>query len=88
MKFLKKSIICYTNEKYHFNNVACFIFPELSKWKLFRQQTYYSIISRTHSIIRYGSRVSGAIQGKKSYPPLHLSVVAIKKESLQVSLLT
>ena len=31
------------------------------------------------SIIWYGSRVRGAIQGKKGHPPLHLSVVAIEK---------
>ena len=31
------------------------------------------------SIIRYESRVSGAIQGKEECSPLHLSVVAIEK---------
>ena len=30
---------------------------------------------------RYRSRVGGAIQGKKSRPPLYLSVVAIEKEA-------
>ena len=37
----------------------------------------------TFSIIRYGSKVSGALQGKKSYPLLHLSVVAIEKEDFR-----
>ena len=32
------------------------------------------------TIIRYGSRVSGAIQGKELRRPLHLGVVAIKRE--------
>ena len=31
----------------------------------------------TFSIIRYGSRVTGAIQEKELHPPLHLGVVAI-----------
>ena len=31
------------------------------------------------NIIRYGSRISGAIQGKEYHPPLHLGVVAIEK---------
>ena len=30
-------------------------------------------------IIKYGSRVSGAIQGKELHPPPHLGVVAIEK---------
>ena len=33
----------------------------------------------TLSIIMYVSRVSGASQEKKLYPPLHLGVVAIEK---------
>ena len=33
----------------------------------------------TLSIIRYGSKVSGAIQGKELYPHLHFSVLAIEK---------
>ena len=37
------------------------------------------------SIIRYGLRVSGAIQGKEYHPPLHLSVVAIEKGALRWS---
>ena len=35
----------------------------------------------TLKIIRYGSRVSGAIQGKELHPPLHVSVVANEKEA-------
>ena len=35
----------------------------------------------THSIIRYGSRVSEAIQEKESCPPLHLGVVVIEKRA-------
>ena len=30
-------------------------------------------------IIMYGSRISGAIQGKEFYPHLHLSVIAFEK---------
>ena len=33
------------------------------------------------AFISYGSRVSGAIQGKELCPPLHLSVVAIEKRA-------
>ena len=32
----------------------------------------------TLSIIRYGSRISGAIQGKEMRAPLHLGVVLLK----------
>ena len=35
----------------------------------------------TRVIIRYRSRVSGAILEKETRPPLHLSVVAIEKET-------
>ena len=38
----------------------------------------------TLSIIRYGSRVSEAIQGKELHPPLHLSVVVIVKGAFQL----
>ena len=31
------------------------------------------------SIIKYGSRVSGTIEGKELCPPLHLGVLAIEK---------
>ena len=40
----------------------------------------------TLSIIRYGSRVREEISGKKWWPPLHHSVVAIKKMTFGVSL--
>ena len=39
-------------------------------------------------IIKYGSRVSGAIQEKELHPPLPLGVVAIKRKSFQVALTT
>ena len=38
------------------------------------------------SISRYRSRVSGAIQGKEWYPPLHFGVEAVEKRSLRVLL--
>ena len=37
-------------------------------------------ISLTLSTIRYGSKVSGALQKKDYHPPSHFSVVAIEKE--------
>ena len=40
----------------------------------------------TLSIIKYGSRVSGAIQGKEKNLSLHLSVAASEKKSLWVGL--
>ena len=33
----------------------------------------------TLNIIRYGSRISGAIQGKEQHPPLHISAAPIEK---------
>ena len=41
-----------------------------------RTQNMVLDASLTLSIIWYGSRVSGAIQGEVLYPPLHLGVVA------------
>ena len=41
----------------------------------------------TLRIIRYGLSVSGAIQAKEHYPPLHLGVVDIEKGAFE-SLLT
>ena len=40
----------------------------------------------TLSIIRYGLRVSGAIQGKELHPPQHLVVVAIEKGAFRLFL--
>ena len=40
----------------------------------------------TLTIIRYGSRVSRAIQGKEQCPPLHFSVVTDKREPLSANL--
>ena len=40
------------------------------------------LLTKLHSIIRYKSRVSGAIQGKELHPSLHHNEVAIK-ENLQ-----
>ena len=37
------------------------------------------------SIIRYESRVNGAIQGKEKHPPLHLGVVAIEMGTFELS---
>ena len=54
-------------------------YQRLKKWYLMRP-------CLTLSIIRYGSRVSGAIQGKESRPPLHLDVVSYRKGSLRVTL--
>ena len=45
-----------------------------------RLRKWYMITSSlTLSIIRYGSRVSGVIQGKEKRPPLHLHVATIEK---------
>ena len=49
-------------------------FQILKKW-------YLMFPCLTLSIIRYGSTVRGAIQGKEQHPPLHLGVVAIEKGS-------
>ena len=47
-----------------------------------KTQNWYSMPPcLTLSIIRYGSRVSGAIQGKEWHPPLHVGAVAIEKEA-------
>ena len=51
-------------------------YQRLKKWYLMSPRL-------TLSIIRYGSEVSGAIQGKEYYPPLHISVVAIEKEAFR-----
>ena len=45
------------------------------------EKQYLMPPSLTLSIIRKRSRVSGAIQGKKWCPPLHLGVVAVEKEA-------
>ena len=42
----------------------------------------------TLSIIRYGSRVGGAIQKKEYHPTLHFGVVAIEKRAFRVPLTT
>ena len=51
------------------------LYQRLKKW-------YLMSPSLTLNIIRYGSRVSEAIQGKGLHLPLHLDVVAIEKEPL------
>ena len=38
------------------------------------------------SLLKYGSSVSGTIQGKEYHPPQHLGVVAIENGSLQIAL--
>ena len=53
-------------------------YQRLKKW-------YLMSPCLTLSILRYRSRKSGAIQEKESCSPLHLSVVAIEKRSLQIA---
>ena len=48
----------------------------LSSFTLFKKKK-----GRNLGIIRYGSRVSGAIYGKEEHPPLQLDVVANEKET-------
>ena len=43
------------------------------------QKCYLTFSCLTLSIIRYGSRVNGAIQENELCPPLHLHVVAIEE---------
>ena len=53
-----------------------------------KKKRYLILSCLKQSIIRYGSRVSGAIQEKESHPPQHLSVVAIEKGAFKWPLTT
>ena len=56
-------------------------YQKLKKW-------YLLLHCLTLSIIRYESKLSGAIQGKEWHPPLHLSVVALGKEAFMLTIVT
>ena len=56
-------------------------YQKLKKW-------YLMLLGLTRSIIKYGSRVSVAIQGKELHILLHLGVVAIEKRAFRLSSIT
>ena len=62
----------FTNGREDRDSIPGRVISKTQKW-------YLMPLGLIFSIIRYGSRVSGAIQGNELRPPLHLGVVVIEK---------